>query len=70
MVRLLGVLVVTAGLIALASANRGNRLAAKQPTPTPTGGPRLRGSETATPTPAPRTLVRVAPAFGLQFSLN
>jgi hypothetical protein len=70
MVRLLGVLVVTAGLVALASVNRGNRLAAKQPTPAPTGGTRLRQNPIVTPTQAPRTLVRIAPAFGLQFSLN
>ena len=65
---LLGVLVVTAGLAALASAARETRSSVRQPAPV--GGNRLRKKETVTVSGTPRTLLRPAPLFDLPFSLN
>ena len=65
---LLGVLVVTAGLMALASAARETR--SLQENPAPVGGNRLRETETVTLSGASRTLLRPAPAFDLRFSIN
>lgn len=66
---LLGVLVVTAGLAALASAARQTRSVQEKPT-APLGGNRLRDMMALTPCGASRTLLRPAPAFDLRFSLN
>jgi hypothetical protein len=65
---LLGVLVVTAGLAALASAARETRSSVRQPAPA--GRNRLRERETLTVSGIPRTLLRPAPLFDLPFSLN
>jgi hypothetical protein len=65
---LLGVFVVTAGLVALASATRETCSSVRQPAPA--GGNRLRKRETLTVSGAPRTLLRPAPLFDLPFSLN
>jgi hypothetical protein len=65
---LLGVLVVTAGLVALASAAKEARSLNEKPAPT--GGNRLREIEALTLAGTPRTLFRPAPAFDLRFSLN
>ena len=65
---LLGVLVVTAGLVALASAARGNL--PLNPQPARTGGTRLREMETVTLSGVPRTLLRPLPALDIRFSLN
>lgn len=65
---LLGVLVITAGLVALASATRGNLTAKEEPAST--GGPRLRESEAFAQSGASRTLFRPLPALDIAFSLN
>jgi hypothetical protein len=65
---LLGVLVVTAGLVVLASASRGNL--PLHPQPARTGGTRLRDMETIALSGAPRTLLRPLPALDIRFSLN
>jgi hypothetical protein len=66
---LLGVLVVTAGLVALASATRRTSTLLPQSTPTH-DGPRLRDMEIATLSGVSRTLLRPLPALNLYFSLN
>jgi hypothetical protein len=67
---LLGVFVVTAGLVALASMTRGNFTAHPQ-TPAPTtGGTRLREMEVSATPGSNRTMFRVLPALNLSFSLN
>lgn len=68
MARCLLALVVAAGLVALASATRGTRLPAEESNPM--DGNRLRETETVSLAGTPRTLLRIAPAFGLEFSLN
>jgi hypothetical protein len=65
---LLGVFVVTAGLVALASAARETRSSVQKPAPV--GGNRLREMETLTVAGTSRTLLRPAPLFDLPFSLN
>jgi hypothetical protein len=65
---LLGVLVVTAGLVALASAARETRSSVRETAPI--GGPRLRETEALAVSGASRTLLRPAAAFDLRFSLN
>ncbi len=66
---LLGVFVVTAGLVALASMARENFTPQPQ-TPAPTGGNRLREMEVSAASGSSRTLFRVLPALDLSFSLN
>jgi hypothetical protein len=68
MARCLLALVVAAGLVALASATRGTRLPAEGSKPM--DGNRLRETEIVNLAGTPRTLLRIAPAFGLEFSLN
>jgi hypothetical protein len=66
---LLGVLFVTAGLVALASATRGNLTLNQEPAPT-TGGVRLRETEAVTRSGTSRTLFRPLPTMNISFSLN
>jgi hypothetical protein len=65
---LLGVFILTAGFVALASANR--KTSTHQEEPTSRGGPRLRESEVVALSGASRTLLRPLPALDLSFSLN
>lgn len=65
---LLGVLLVTAGLVALTSASRGNL--PPNPQPADHGGTRLRETETIALSGVPRTLLRPLPALDIRFSLN
>jgi hypothetical protein len=65
---LLGVFVVTAGLVALASVARGNSV--REPKPAPTDSGRLREMEIPTACGSRRTLFRVLPALDLCFSRN
>jgi hypothetical protein len=65
---LLGVLFITAGLVALASTNR--RILILQEKPVPTGGPRLRETEEVALSGASRILLRPLPALDIAFSLN
>ncbi len=65
---LLGVLFLTAGLVALASTNR--RILPLQEKPVPTGGPRLRQTEEVALSGVYRILLRPLPALDLSFSLN
>lgn len=65
---LLGVLFVTAGLVALATMNR--RILTLQEKPVPAGGPRLRETEEVALSGASRILLRPLPALDIAFSLN
>lgn len=65
---LLGVLVVAAGLVALAATNR--RILTLPEEPAPSSGPRLRETEAVASSGANRTLLRPLPARNLSFSLN
>lgn len=65
---LLGVLFVTAGLLALASTNR--KISTLQEKPVPTGGPRLRETEEVALSGVSRILLRPLPALNIAFSLN
>jgi len=65
---LLGVLVVTVGLVALSSAAWETRSSLRQTTPL--RGTRLRETEAVTASGISRTLLRPMPAFDLRFSLN
>jgi hypothetical protein len=65
---LLGVFVVTAGLVALASVARGNFTPEQKPAPT--SGSRLRDMEAVTSVSPGRTVFRVLPTLNLAFSLN
>ena len=65
---LLGILVLTAGLVALTSTAKEARSSVPQ-TPA-TKGDRPRATQTVVASGAPRTLLLPAPAFGLAFSLN
>lgn len=65
---LLGALVLTAGLVALASATRGALMIREEPAST--GGPRLRETEVFARSGASRTLFRPLPALDIAFSLN
>lgn len=69
MVRLLfGALVLTVGLVALASTTRG--AVTKNEEPASTGGPRLGESEALAQSGTSRTLFRPLPALNIAFSLN
>lgn len=65
---LVGVLVVAAGLVALAAANR--RIINLPEEAAPHGGPRLREAEAIALSGVSRTLLRPLPALDLSFSLN
>lgn len=65
---LLGVLVLTAGLVALASAARESRTSVQEPAAT--SGNRLREMGAVAVSGTARTLLLPAPAFDLRFSLN
>jgi hypothetical protein len=65
---LLGVLVLTAGMVALASVAREN--SPSDQGPTPNRGGRLREMEVTTATGVSRTLFQPLPAVNLGFSLN
>jgi len=65
---LLGVLFVTAGLVALTSVTRETRSSVREIASI--GGTSLRETKTVTVSGTPRTLLRPAAAFGLRFSLN
>jgi hypothetical protein len=66
---LLGLLVITAGLVVLASANRGKFTVGNEE-PASGGGPRLRETEAFAQSGASRTLFRPLPALDIAFSLN
>jgi len=65
---LLGVLVITAGLVALASVTQ-EALTVKEE-PASNGEPRLRETEAFAQSGASRTLLRPLPALDIAFSLN
>ena len=65
---LLGVLFVTAGLVALTSTARETRSSVRKAVSM--NGNRLQETTSATVAGAPRTLFRPAPRFNLSFSLN
>ncbi len=65
---LLGVFVLTVGLIALASANRG--ASTFLPPPVPSDGPRLSDTEAIALSGVSRTLLRPLPVLNMSFSLN
>jgi hypothetical protein len=69
---LLGVLVLTAGLMALATAAReiSSPVSESMPETTATSGNRLRGWEVVAVSGTARTLLVPAPARDLRFSLN
>jgi hypothetical protein len=66
---LLGLFILAAGLVALASASRETR-SSTQETTTPMGNNRLRETETVAVSGTLRTLLLPAPALDLRFSLN
>jgi hypothetical protein len=65
---LLGVLVVAAGLVALAATNR--KILTLPEEPAADSGPRLREAEAVASSGASRMLLRPLPALNLSFSLN
>jgi hypothetical protein len=66
---LIGLFVLTVGLVALTSTAKENRSSIQQPTVS-SGGPRLRETEAFAASGASRTLLLPAPVFGASFSLN
>lgn len=66
---LLGIFMLAAGLVALASASRETRSSTPEIT-TSIGGNRLRETETVAVSGTLRTLLLPAPALDLRFSLN
>jgi hypothetical protein len=65
---LVGLFVLTAGLVALSSATKETRSSVQQTTLT--SGVRLRETEAVAASGASRTLLLPAPVFGAAFSLN